>query len=523
MLDDVLGNYLDTLTEREFDAPFLAILRVRGYYDIHFLHGAFEFGKDFIAKLDVSGVTYQVSFQTKGGNIGVGDWREARGQIDEMRTNNLAHPNFDASLPRRTIFVTTGRLTGAAPLSSQEYGRHLDQLGEGGFEVWDRETILGDLTRHPDLSVAGNLDEQLLRIVVEIASGTATPTMLEEYSRTWLDGPAKSMWRGALSAGVIASRCREANRLDLAAVTGLLLVRASAFRLIADGSADGDVLADVAGDLFERYAIELGDRCRGREADPDLFLGAGEIAIWTTYPIRVLRTAEVLALAALRQRYRDSGGAGGLEGQVLEIVHAQPGAAHPFSDAWAASLVPIGLVVGLSDQELFGRWATEVVRWIANRYDDSPGLAPLGATPREEVDYVAGAALEHVNVERRTTCLSATAILDLVSVFERSDLYELAVNELLAVGVFPDVVEVGDNTDQAVRDGETVTRQVNWAHDESWTPTDGWKTAAHHRRTPDPFSLCARGRMWEHLALIAVLRDRMFATTQRHVVMGAPR
>lgn len=523
MLDDVLGNYLDTLTEREFDAPFLAMLRARGYYDVHFLHGAFEFGKDFIAKIDSATGTYQVSFQTKGGNIGINDWRGARGQIDEMRTNNLAHPNFDTSLPRRTIFVTTGRLTGAAPVSSQEYGRHLDQLGEGGFEVWDRETIIGDLTRHPELGVAGNLDEALLRVVAEVVAGTATPAMLEEFSRAWLDDAERGLWRGALSAAVVAGRCREANRLDLAAAAALLLVRASTFRLIAEENGDAETLSALAGELFERYAMELGDRCRGRESDPDLFLGVGELSIWATYPVRVLRTAEVLALAALRQRCRDSGEATSLEDLVLRIVSAQPGAAHPLSDAWAASLVPIGLVVGLRDQGLFERWATEVVRWVANRYDDSPGLAALGATPREEVDYVAGAALEHVNVERRTTSLAVTAILDLVSVFGRGDLYELAVNEFLAVGVLPDVFEVEDNRDQTIRDGGTVTRQVNWAHDDSWSPTNGWKTAAHHRRSPDPYALAARNRAWDHLALVAVLRDRMFATTQRLVATAAQR
>ncbi len=56
MLDDVIGNYIDSLTEREFDAPFEALLRLHGFNDIHFLHGCFEFGKDFIAKRAEDGV-----------------------------------------------------------------------------------------------------------------------------------------------------------------------------------------------------------------------------------------------------------------------------------------------------------------------------------------------------------------------------------------------------------------------------------------------------------------------------------
>jgi len=50
MIANVIGSYLDNLEEREFDAPFMSLLRGLRFTDIHFLHGPFEFGKDFIAK-----------------------------------------------------------------------------------------------------------------------------------------------------------------------------------------------------------------------------------------------------------------------------------------------------------------------------------------------------------------------------------------------------------------------------------------------------------------------------------------
>jgi hypothetical protein len=50
VLRDVVAGFLDTVTEREFDGPLIALLAARGFTDVHFLHGAFEFGKDFIAK-----------------------------------------------------------------------------------------------------------------------------------------------------------------------------------------------------------------------------------------------------------------------------------------------------------------------------------------------------------------------------------------------------------------------------------------------------------------------------------------
>ncbi len=73
MLADAIGNYVNSLTEREFDAPFTALLRLHGFTDIHFLHGPFEFGKDFIAKRLEDGVEYQYAFQTKAGDIGISE------------------------------------------------------------------------------------------------------------------------------------------------------------------------------------------------------------------------------------------------------------------------------------------------------------------------------------------------------------------------------------------------------------------------------------------------------------------
>jgi len=71
MLANVVGSYLDNLEEREFDVPFMALLRALGFWDIHLLHGPFEFGKDFIAKGNHEGKPSQFAFQTKAGDIGL--------------------------------------------------------------------------------------------------------------------------------------------------------------------------------------------------------------------------------------------------------------------------------------------------------------------------------------------------------------------------------------------------------------------------------------------------------------------
>src|SRR5258708_19334003 len=121
MLANVVGSYLDSLEEREFDAPFMALLRALGFWDIHLLHGAFEFGKDFIAKGEHEGSVAQFAFQTKAGDINLSDWNQCRGQIDLLRTNSLARPAFDVKLPLQAVFVTSGLLVGGAPLDPHNH------------------------------------------------------------------------------------------------------------------------------------------------------------------------------------------------------------------------------------------------------------------------------------------------------------------------------------------------------------------------------------------------------------------
>ena len=84
MLRAVVGIFLDSLSEREFDAPLLALLAAQGFTDIHFIHGSFEFGKDVIAKRADGGgqETRQYSIQSKAGNVGQADWRSIRPQLE---------------------------------------------------------------------------------------------------------------------------------------------------------------------------------------------------------------------------------------------------------------------------------------------------------------------------------------------------------------------------------------------------------------------------------------------------------
>lgn len=119
MLRNVLDDFLGRANERELDLPLLALLPAIGFHDVHLIHGSVEFGKDFIAKRAEDGVGVQYVFQSKAGDINHAEWRRIEPQIIEAAINTLGHPNFDATLPRQTVLITSGDLSGNARLGLQ--------------------------------------------------------------------------------------------------------------------------------------------------------------------------------------------------------------------------------------------------------------------------------------------------------------------------------------------------------------------------------------------------------------------
>ena len=224
MLADVLGSFLDSVEEREFDAPLIELLRARGFCDIHFVHGPFEFGKDVIAKLDTNGQSEQWAFQSKAGDINLGEWNRLRGQLESLRTNPIAHPSFDSHAQRRPVLVTTGRLTGGAAPDAQQWAEYLRGRGEVPVEVWDRERLIEYLS--PEIAIAGTIPASFLAFIGRLGAEVIDDRELERFSREWLDGPVEKLLADGFQATLIANRLAAIDRLDLACMTALCLLRA---------------------------------------------------------------------------------------------------------------------------------------------------------------------------------------------------------------------------------------------------------------------------------------------------------
>ncbi len=520
MLSDVIERYLDSLEEREFDAPFIALLRSLGYWDIHFLHGGYEFGKDFIAKARVDGLESQFAFQTKAGDINRQAWDAARGQIDLLRTDAAAHPSFDSTLPRKAVFVTTGRFVGGAPIAAQNYRNHLASLGEITFTTWEKQDLIQLISSDPRVLLASDAQGAFLTLLGQIDEGKTSDPDIEGYSRRWLSSP-KSVYQLTIEAAVIAQRLRIAKRLDLACLTALSLLRATWTRSHANGPADSgaQLVADAAVQMFRQYAWDLFARCGEDMLDPIGFLRQhGSIASHVSYPVLCLRTVEFLGLLYLLDAPEDGPRKGELGKFIVLFIAANPGVAHPISDRWAVSLIPAVLTAAQrGETQTIRDLLRDVTKWVADRYDsNSLGLAAADSSPREEVDHLLGDPFEHIQISRRSESYLATVILDLAAILGLGDSFGTARNEFLAVDLTPTMIESLDTTEQYTLRGDELSFTPNVEYADAWTPQDGWKVAPHHVRARSDYYLQRLGRYWDHLALSSVLRDRHFPETCRH-------
>ncbi|HUO13449.1 MAG TPA: hypothetical protein VMX38_00560 [Verrucomicrobiae bacterium] len=523
MLDGVIENYIDSLTEREFDAPFMTLLRLHGFYDIHFLHGTFEFGKDFIAKRNEDGVLHQYTFQTKAGNIGTSEWDVCRGQIDKLRTDTLSHPNFDKGMQRTARLVTTGRLVGGAALAAQQYSEHLAELGETGFLTWDRDTLVEMLATDPRCLSGSPM--ALLQVLGSQGENLSFRD-LENYSRAWI----RSTWntlnlRDSLEAAVIANHCRRQNRVDLASWTGLLLLRSTLATVHGQTplpDAAGVALSSARA-MFENYASQLWASCQGKFLNPDeMIIGDNNPAAYVTYPVRCMTIIEILGLLGwLHADVRgDDAKAHQIADYICGFVGANIGTAHPVSDRWGISLVPTVLLLSkFGNKQVLSSLVRETTKWIADCYEEgSLGLAGPHSIPKDEIEYLLGPPFEHLSIPRRPDSFTAAIVLDLTSVLEDPELFDLARNEFLAVNIVLPVVEVGDDQGQYCLHAGGCHLEPNMPFEEYWRPVDGWKSSPHHRRGVETFYPERVGPEWDQLAISCVLRDRYFVKGWRRLL-----
>lgn len=436
MLDAVVDHYLQGVSEREFDMPLMALLVSQRFYDIHKIHGVFEFGKDFIAKRDDGdGLVRQYAIQSKAGNINQRSWREIRSQVDEARFNAIAHPSYDRAMPRIAVLVTTGRLVGGAAADAQQYKEFLDSRNEISFEVWDQDKLRNWLIRDPGCGIADGMAADMLAVIAAAESGPISHQQVERYTRRWTVIPLHKV---AIEAAVIADKLRTCRRADLAAVTALCALRAARSQPEVSGVS---LFSEMARQLHASYAIGLLRQYKDVVTDPGSLidrLGSNTYPHFT-YSVFCHRMAETWSLLALADHVEDAVSEDARMA-VKEMVSKQMGLGSPLSDKWAISLICATLSAFRDSPSEVAKLLESVIVWVADSYDNRPGLGSADCSELEEIEYVLGPSLSHIDIRRRRTSYLATAALDLCLFFGFRDLYQAAVHDFSAVDLVPTIV-----------------------------------------------------------------------------------
>jgi hypothetical protein len=509
LLDSVIVAWLESLSERELDEPLRALLRAQHFTDVHFVHGATEFGRDLIAKRVDDGVLRQYAIQSKAGDLGIGPFREVRLQIDSIRTGGLSHPGFDAALPRVGVLATTGRLVGDARLEAQAYKQQY--ASEMEFDVWDQDRLVEMLVTAPEAALAGRDAGALLRMLGMADARELTDLEIERFSRRWIPAEGElATPADVIESAVLMGKLREVERLDLACATALGLARGSVAGACAACRSDEDALAVAAAatGLFVSYSEQLFERCDEEMLTAVPFVNRHqEFGFFATYSVRCARTIEILGLLALYQQLSGERDPGPVTDWLCRFIAEQPGTAHPLSDRYAVSLIPAAIMVGRSNPALAARWLRDAVVWLANRYEgDALGLGAHTADPPTEIGYLLSAWGE-IDLPRRRQSYLTTVLLDLISALELGELYTEARNELLAVDAHAELLHVPDTAAQFRYDGEDIELELDPPYAEQWTPRDGWITAPHQAGA-SPRWLERAGHEWLAVACASVLRDR---------------
>jgi hypothetical protein len=139
VIEKLLENWLDSASERTYQAAFVHMLNAQGYRVLHSTrHCALEYGKDVIA-IDPDGVP--CAFQLKGnggGRLTLNGFRDIQSQLIQLLSQPIIFPGIDPKAPHRAFLVSNGYY-------DEEVQRAVDDLNRGGYRSQLELLSRGDL------------------------------------------------------------------------------------------------------------------------------------------------------------------------------------------------------------------------------------------------------------------------------------------------------------------------------------------------------------------------------------------
>lgn len=326
-----------------------------------------------------------------------------------------------------------------------------------------------------------------------IDQGTINQQQLERFTRTWVTAP---LARVSVEVSVIAERLRENRRSDLSAFAAICALRASR----SQESKDSDFFAGLAKQLHASYGLGLLDYYQDAIGDPRALLGSVSPSMpLISYPIACLRLIETWGILALQpelpeQRRRACSEA------VARLISNQPGVARPPSGRWAHSVLIGVLGCWAADDSTAELYLERVFVWLLDRNEHDWGLPSSDASEYEEIEWLLGPPLMHVEKRRHGLSYLAAVLLDLCVVRRYSRLYNDGLSDLHALGIIPTLF-VADESLARWGAGEFGLRSItNARYAADWQT--GPPYAQHHLIAGES------GDPWEALALTTIPRNR---------------
>jgi hypothetical protein len=533
MLRNVLEDYLDSIIERDFDYPLLTLLQAMGYYDIHFTHGTVEFGKDFIAKKDEEDTTFQYAIQSKRGNIGQAEWRNnIRGQLDEAIISDLSHPQFDSTLARKVVLVTTGRISGNAKLAAQEYKAKLQaESAVRDLIFWEKEQLIQFAEEYGLTGIYQNTVKglksyaQFYLVYSKAIEGTLSEREIEAFSRLWIDDgieQRKRILRATLETEILASKLLENERLYEAVICYLGLARLVMLTVFEN---DDALLSQIHSGIVNEKLIPLCDEFISTVKG--MWEGADKSLIplcmtGSNFPMLhyIVWCARILELSSLYWFLTtDIEKRAELGNFLAEFVQTERGCGHIPSDRYSTSVIWSALaLLGVGR----GTEAIDLVRrsvvWLCDRGEDGFGIARYEASEYEETATILGYPFEFIKVEKNRSSFFANALADLAAFIGDRQLYEDVINDIEACEItyaywqFPDSAAVF-----SIETPECLA-YANVPHDEALTDFHDLNYAAHIRDEPTTFQFVEKCGAHSAVLLSVLLRDRYFPTVWKQLV-----
>jgi hypothetical protein len=528
MLANVLAAYLDSIKEREFDLPLTMLLRASGFYDVHFTHGNVEFGKDFIAKRDDNGTTFQYSFQSKAGDVSQSDWRnDIMAQMLESLLSGLSHPSFDKNAPHQTVLVITGKMLGNASLGLQDLNTKIEQTyNKRPILLWDREILIPLLETHGlggvyQANASGFINYgNFYQLYGKTLEGHISQREIEEHSRQWLDESIsrdKRLLCSAIESNIIATQCLVKGLIYEAIFSHLTLIRIIMQQIhTANNQVDIDQLREVYAqaisnlkEVLKEYladAKSLWDKAGNNLSS--IIPGPSNIIMYLIHCARIMEIAGCLYFLEVEQSERDK-----IISFLVSFLSQEPGCANIPSDYYAISLVlPVLSLCSSGRRDIAEQLLHRSTVWLCDRYQDGFGLADISAEPYDEIITLSGYPFDFIRIQPRKGSFAASVICDLAAFVAEAELYANIINDIKATKIVPQYWQVPDTTSLFSLDGQDIICYPNIDYSDVHLPFETYSFADHIKNEPRLFGITQHTGPFSPLLIMLLLRDRYFPT-----------